>query len=154
MAAISRETLRRILRAAGITWQTTTTWKASPDPDFIAKMQRGLDFYDHPPADGRVICVDEFGPLNLLPRTGKVWRPQTKPKRLRAIYHRYDGVMQMLAALDLATGKLFYRIRPRKRALEFLALLKTLRARWAGEKLYVIGTDHRSHAEQNAAIGA
>lgn len=40
VAAISRETLRRILRAAGITWQTTTTWKASPDPDFIAKMQR------------------------------------------------------------------------------------------------------------------
>jgi transposase len=203
VAAISRETLRRILRDAGITWQTTTTWKASPDPDFIAKMQRILDLYDHPPADGRVICVDEFGPLNLLPRKGKAWRPQARPKRLRATYHRHDGVMQMLAALDLATGKLFYRIRPRKRALEFLAFLKTLRARWAGEKLYVIcdnysphrnadvrawcadnqielvylptygswlnwieaefaalryfslgGTDHRSHAEQNAAIGA
>jgi hypothetical protein len=34
---------------------------------------------------------------------------------LRATSHRYDGVMHMLAALDLATGKLFYRIRPRKR---------------------------------------
>jgi hypothetical protein len=45
---------------------------------------------------------------------------------------------EALAALDLATGKPFYRIRPRKRALEFLAFLKTLRARWAGEKLYVI----------------
>jgi transposase len=71
VAAISRETLRRILRDAGITWQTTTTWKASPDPDFIAKMQRILALYDHPPTDGRVICVDEFGPLNLLPRKGK-----------------------------------------------------------------------------------
>ncbi|SDP74090.1 hypothetical protein SAMN05421507_113202 [Lentzea jiangxiensis] len=91
VAAISRETLRRILRGAGITWQTTTTWKASPDPDFIATMQRILDLYDHPPTDGRVICVDEFGPLNLLPRRGKVWRPRTRPKRLRATYHRYDG---------------------------------------------------------------
>ena len=203
MAAISRETIRRILREAGVTWQTTTTWKASPDPDFIAKMQRILDLYDHPPTDGRVICVDEFGPLNLLPRKGKAWRPQTRPKRLRATYHRHDGVMQMLAALDLTTGKLFYRIHPRKRAIEFLAFLKTLRARWAGERLYVIcdnysphrntdvrtwcadnqieliylptygswlnwieaefaalryfalgGTDHRSHAEQNAAINA
>ncbi|WP_223165590.1 hypothetical protein [Lentzea indica] len=70
MAAISRETLRRILRDAGITWQTTT-WKASPGSDFIPKMQRILDLYDHPPTDGRVICVDEFGPLNLLPRKGK-----------------------------------------------------------------------------------
>ncbi|WP_390829689.1 transposase [Lentzea alba] len=55
-------------------------------------MQRILDLYDHPPADGRVICVDEFGPLNLLPRKGKAWRPQAKPKRLRATYHRNADV--------------------------------------------------------------
>ncbi|WP_414941744.1 hypothetical protein [Amycolatopsis sp. cmx-11-51] len=48
--------------------QTTSTWKASTDPDFLAKMHRILDLYDHPPDDGRVICVDEFGPLNLMPR--------------------------------------------------------------------------------------
>jgi transposase len=103
----------------------------------------------------------------------------------------------------LATGRLFYRIRDRKRWLEFLDLLKVLRARWPGEKLYVVcdnfsrhrharvrdwcqhnqielvflptcgswlnwieaefaalryfalnGTDHRSHDEQNAAIGS
>ena len=201
VAAISRETLRRILCAGGVSWQTTTTWKASTDPDFVSKMRRILDLYDHPPDDGRVVCVDEFGPLNLQPRTGKAWRPRRRPKRLRATYHRHDGVMHMLAALDLATGKLFYRIRPRERAIEFLDMLKALRARWLGEKLYVVcdnfsphrhptvrawcaandvelvflptygswlnwieaefaalryfalnGTDHHSHAEQNAAI--
>ena len=201
VAAISRETLRRILREGGVSWQTTTTWKASNDPEFIPKMRRVLDLYDHPPEDGRVVCVDEFGPLNLLPRTGKAWRPQRRPRRLRATYRRTAGVMHMLAALDLATGKLFYRIRPRKRAVEFLELLKALRGRWPGEKLYVVcdnfsphhhanvkawcqanavelvflptygswlnwiesefaalryfalnGTDHRTHAEQNAAI--
>lgn len=60
-----------------------------------------------------MICVDEFGQLNLLPCKEKAWRPQARPRRLRATYHRHDGAMQMLAALDLATGKLFYRIRPR-----------------------------------------
>uniref|UniRef100_UPI003F49061D IS630 family transposase n=1 Tax=Nonomuraea bangladeshensis TaxID=404385 RepID=UPI003F49061D len=109
VAAISREHLRRILRAGGVSWQTTTTWKASNDPHFIAKMRRILDLYDHPPADGRVICFDEFGPLNLMPRTGKRWRPQGSPARLRATYNRYHGVMHMIAALDLATGKLYYR---------------------------------------------
>jgi hypothetical protein len=69
------------------------------------------------------VCVDEFRPLNLLPRQGKAWRHRRKPKRLRATYHRYDGVMHMLAALDLATGELFYRIRDRKRSREFLDLL-------------------------------
>jgi transposase len=43
VTAISRETLRRILRAGGVSWQTTTTWKASTDPDFIIKMHRVLD---------------------------------------------------------------------------------------------------------------
>ncbi|MGW0817305.1 hypothetical protein ACWD00_29440 [Streptomyces viridiviolaceus] len=52
--------------------------------------------------------------------------------------------MHMLAALDLATGKLYYRIRPRKRWQEFLDLLKALRARWPGQKLYVV-LDNFSH---------
>uniref|UniRef100_UPI0027E251DE IS630 family transposase n=1 Tax=Pseudonocardia nigra TaxID=1921578 RepID=UPI0027E251DE len=136
VAELSRETLRRILHAGGVSWQTTTTWKASTDPDFIAKMHRVLDLYDHPPADGRVVCVDEFGPLNLQPRKGKAWRPQRRPRRQRATYTRTSGVMHMLAALDLTTGTLFYRIRDRKRWIEFLDLLKVLRARWPGEKLY------------------
>lgn len=79
--------LSRILRAGKVTWQSTTTWKASNDPQFIAKMHRVLDLYDHPPADGRVICADEFGPLNLMPRKGKRWRPTGSPARLRATSH-------------------------------------------------------------------
>ncbi|MFD6179748.1 hypothetical protein [Streptomyces goshikiensis] len=34
---------------------------------------------------------------------------------LRATYNRYGGVRHMLAALDLTTGKLYYRIHSRKR---------------------------------------
>jgi transposase len=203
IADISRETLRTILRAQGVSWQATKTWKAGTDPDFTAKMNRILDLYDHPPADGRVICVDEFGPLNLQPRPGRGWFPTRKPTRLRATYHRDHGVRHLLGALDVATGRIHYRIRDRKRWIEFLAFLKTLRARWPGDKLYVIadnfsphkrtevrewpaannvelvslptyscwlnwiesefaalryfalsGTDHRSHNEQDAAIGA
>lgn len=145
MPTISRETLRRILREGKVTWQSTTTWKASTDPDFLSKMHTILALYDHPPADGRVVCVDEFGPLNLQPRKGKSWRPATHPLRLRATYHRYDGVMHMLAALDLSSGRMYYRIRPRKRAGEFLDLLKVLRARWPGEKLYVVLDNFSPH---------
>lgn len=83
MPAISRETLRRILRDGKVTWRATTTWKASTDPDFLTKMQAILDLYDRPPVDGRVVCVDEFGPLNLRPRKGRCWRPATHPHRQR-----------------------------------------------------------------------
>ncbi|MGW9597447.1 IS630 family transposase [Streptomyces chartreusis] len=144
-AAISRETLRRILREGKVSWKTTTTWKASTDPEFIAKMHRILALYDTSPTDGRVICVDEFGPLNLMPRKGKAWGPVRRPRRLRATYNRYGGVMHMLAALDLATGKIYYRIPKRTRWREFLGLLKSLRARWPGEKLYVVLDNFSPH---------
>ncbi|MFI1294487.1 hypothetical protein ACH4VM_40135, partial [Streptomyces sp. NPDC020792] len=69
--------------------------------------------------------------IDLLP-VGQQTSPRSvrRPRRLRATYNRYGGGRQMLAALDLATGKLYYRIRPRKRWREFLDLLKALRARW------------------------
>jgi hypothetical protein len=202
IAAISRETVRKILKDGGVSWQATKTWKASGDPDFQAKMARVLDLYDHPPADGRVVCVDEFGPLNLQPRPGRGWFTARRARRLRATYRRTQGVRHMFGALDLRSGQLYYRIRNRKRWTEFLAFLKSLRARWLGQKLYLIcdnysvhkraevkawctanavelvflptysswlnriecefaalryfalnGTDHRSHGEQDEAIG-
>jgi len=45
---VSVETIRRVLRQVGIRWHATKTWKASRDPDFVAKMNRILDLYDHP----------------------------------------------------------------------------------------------------------
>lgn len=91
MASI--ETVRQVLREAGVRWQATKTWKASRDPEFTAKMTRVLALYDQSaagqiPAGGRVICVDEFGPLNLQPRPGRGWFPSGRPVRQRATYHR------------------------------------------------------------------
>ncbi|MGW1498289.1 helix-turn-helix domain-containing protein [Streptomyces mirabilis] len=140
-----REHICLIARTSPAGWKITTTWKASTDPDFIAKMHRVLTLYDTPPTDGRVICVDEFGPLNLMPRKGEAWGPVRRPRRLRTMYNRYGGVRHMLAALDLATGKLYYRIRPRKRWREFLGLLKALRARRPREKQYVVLDNFSPH---------
>jgi len=148
---ISTESVRKILRAAGVSWQATKTWKGSRDPEFASKMARVLDLYDHPPADGRVICVDEFGPLNLQPRPGRGWFPVAGPARLRATYHRTGGIRQMLAALDLATGQMFYRFRDRKRWQEFLAFLKELRARFPTGKLHVICDNFSPHKKSEVA---
>ena len=100
-----------------------------------------------------MVCVDEFGPLNLQPRPGRAWRPIGHPARLRATYRRRDGVRHMLAALDLATGKMIYRIRDRKRWREFLSLLKALRRRWPDQKLYVIVDNFSPHKHPDVAHG-
>ena len=59
------------------------TWKTSTDPDYEAKKNRVLERYAI--ADGKaapgpgdptvVICMDEFGPLNLQPHLGRQWAP-------------------------------------------------------------------------------
>ena len=81
---VSTETVRQVLRAAGISWQATKTWKGSKDPEFATKLARLLWLYDaaaegRVPDGGRVICVDEFGPLNLQPRRGHGWFPRGAP---------------------------------------------------------------------------
>ncbi|MET9030807.1 transposase, partial [Nocardia sp. NPDC004168] len=89
--------------------------------------------------------VDEFGPLNLQPRPGRGWFTARRPRRLRATYRRTQGVRHMFGALDLSSGQLYYRIRDRKRWTEFLAFCKSLRARWPGEKLYLICDNYSVH---------
>jgi transposase len=80
---ISHEGLRVLLREEGLSFQAVGTWKTSNDPDFDAKKNRILELYGL--ADGKieptpgdptvVICVDEFGPLNLQPHPGRQWAP-------------------------------------------------------------------------------
>ncbi|WP_413755871.1 hypothetical protein [Streptomyces sp. MMBL 11-3] len=89
-----------IHRSGKISWRARTTWNASTDPNLIVRMHRVPALYDTAPAGGRVICVDEFGPLDLQPRQARARRPGGKPHRLRATCDRYGGVMHMLAALD------------------------------------------------------
>jgi transposase len=67
------EGLRLLLREEGVSFQVSKTWKQSSDPDFQAKKHRILHLYglmdgtdDVLDSDPEVvICVDEFGPLNL-----------------------------------------------------------------------------------------
>ena len=142
---VSTETARQVLREADITWQATKTWKASRDPDFAAKMAAILTLYDTPPADGRVICVDEFGPLNLQPRPGRGWFRRGKPARRRATYTRTGGVRHMFPALDLSSGQMFYRFRDRKRAREFLDFCRQLRRRFPTGRLYLVCDNYGAH---------
>ena len=137
---ISHEGLRILLREEGVSFQVIKTWKQSRDPDFEARKNRILHLYglmdgtvDAQPGDPDVvICVDEFGPLNLQPHPGRQWTLAaggglTPRRRRRATYTRPHGVRHLLAAYDLSRDKLYGHIKPRKRRGEFLVFLRYLR---------------------------
>ena len=139
---ISHEGLRQLLREEDVSFQALRSWKRSNDPDFEAKKNRILELYaiadglaepgpDDPKA---VVCLDEFGPLNLQPQPGgKAWTPRAKPRRIRATYTRPHGVRHLLCALDVGSDLLTGEISEHKTRAEFLALCTQIRDRYAAE---------------------
>ena len=139
---ISHEGLRQLLREEGVSFQALRTWKRSNDPEFEAKKNRILELYsiadgltDPGPDDPKVvICLDEFGPLNLQPQPGgKAWAPRAKPRRIRATYTRPHGVRHLLCSLDVGDDLLTGEVAEHKTRVEFLALCNNVRARYPAE---------------------
>lgn len=76
VADISDEGLRQLLIQKNVRFQSVSTWKRSHDLDFEAKLERIVELYAQAEAcQAVVICLDEFGPLNLQPQpAGRCWR--------------------------------------------------------------------------------
>src|SRR5215218_2253945 len=158
---ISHEGLRALLHAEGVSFQAVKTWKASTDPDYEVKKNRVLQLYAIAdsttapgPGDPRVIvCLDEFGPLNLQPHPGKQWAPiaagpgeQDRPRRRRrrATYLRLQGVRHVFGALDLARDRLYAHVKTRKGRTQFLAFCRYLRSLYPPEVRLGIVLDNYS----------
>lgn len=161
---ISHEGLRVLLREEGVSFQVIKTWKTSNDPDFEAKKNRVLELYDI--ADGKaepgpgdptvVFCMDEFGPLNLLPRPGRQWAPvavkgggdggagSPRRRRRRATYNRHDGVRHLLAAYDLGADKIYGHIKVTKNRTKFLEFCRYIRSLYPPEVRIAIVLDNFS----------
>jgi transposase len=160
---ISHEGLRDLLRKEGVSFQVIKTWKTSNDPDYEPKKNRVLELYDI--ADGKVapgdgdpeivFCVDEFGPLNLLPRPGKQWAPSatkatkgsggvSRRRRRRATYTRTHGVRHLFAALNLMTDRMYGHVKVNKNRTTFLAFCRYLRSLYPPEVRIAIVLDNFS----------
>jgi len=126
---ISIEHLRQLLRQRAVRWRRTKTWKESTDPDFVPKWRAIRRLYRRPPKSGRVVCVDEFGPLNLQPRHGICLARNGKVTRYRATYNRTLGVRHFLAYYDLKTDRLYGYVSEHKKLPDFLRFLKWIRRR-------------------------
>jgi transposase len=138
---ISHEGLRTLLHEEGVSFQKIKTWKASTDPDFEVKKNRVLHLYDIAGATAKpdpgdpsvVICMDEFGPLNLQPHPGRQWALKggggpTPRRRRRATYKRPHGVRHLMAAYDLGRDRMYGHVKKTKNRTQFLAFCRYLRS--------------------------
>jgi transposase len=154
---ISHEGLRLLLHEEEVSFQRIKTWKTSSDPDFEVKKNRVLHLYDiasnkakpNPGDPTVVICMDEFGPLNLLPRPGRQWAPGggggVSPRRQRrATYTRRHGVAHLMAAYDLGADRMYGHIKKTKNRTQFLGFCRYLRTLYPKETRIAIVLDNFS----------
>jgi transposase len=155
VASISLEWLRQILRRRKVRWRHTKSWKESTDPQFWPKYRRIRRLYARRPVNGRRISVDEFGPLNLLPRHGKHYARSGHVDRLRATYRRTGGVRHMFGAYDLERDTLIGRFAQKKNWTTFLAFLKWLRGQYrGGEVLHIVLDNAGYHRKAEVLVYA
>ena len=125
---MSPSSVGRIWRAFGLKPWLTDTFKLSDDPQFIDKVRDVVGLYLNPPDHAVVLCVDEKTGVQALDRT----RPSLpmRPGQVERRTHDYvrHGVVDLFAALNVATGEVISRFDKQHRAIEFIKFLDLIDA--------------------------
>jgi transposase len=128
--SISPETVRRILEHHHLKPWRQHLWlsPAVPrDAAFAAAVREISDLYTRPlRADEMVLSGDEKTSLQPRPRKSPTLAAQ--PERPVRVEHEYGrcGALNLFAAFDTRTGKVYGRTAERKRQVEFIAFLEQL----------------------------
>jgi transposase len=108
-----------------------------------------IELYRKAPKDGRVICFDECGPLEIRPSGGECWAEMKKPQRQPATYRRLQGTQQLIAFYDVHADCLSGRVRDRKTHQDILKCFQKLRRCYPKEeKLYLIEDNLSAHQHE------
>ena len=125
--SISVETVRQILLHHRLKPWRQKMWlstKVPRDAVFAAQVQEICDLYTRPlQRDEVVLCVDEM--TSLQPRPRKSSTKPAKEDRPTLVEHEYGrcGALNLFAAFDTRTGRVYGMTASRKRQSEFIAFL-------------------------------
>src|SRR5437763_15875886 len=128
--SISPDTVRRVLEHHHLKPWRHHLWlspKVPRDEAFAAAVQVIADLYTRPLRDDEIVlCADEKTSLQPRPRKSPTLAAQ--PERPVRVEHEYGrcGALNLFAAFDTRTGKVYGMTAERKRQAEFIAFLETL----------------------------
>src|SRR5271154_3036081 len=127
-----------VLRRNGLKPHLVRTYKVSRDPDFVTKVKDVVGLYLNPPEHAVVLSLDEKTSIQALQRT-----QLPLPLRSgRATRHTHDykrhGVVDLYAALEVATGKVTHQVSDSHTAVDFLAFMNKVVRTYPSQDLHVI----------------
>lgn len=120
---LSKDTVHRIWRTAGVKPHRLERYMASDDPDFETKAANIIGLYLEPPQHAAVFCVDEKSAIQALDRLDPVL--PLSPGRVERHgfeYYRH-GTLSLYAALDVKSGKIHGKTAARHTSEEFVDFL-------------------------------
>jgi transposase len=138
-------TISAILRANGLKPHRTRTYKVSKDPEFASKVRDVVGLYLNPPENAIVLSLDETTQIQALDRT----QLPLPPRHGRAARHTHNykrhGVVDLYAALNVATGEVARACTDKHTALDFLAFMKKVARAHPQRELHVVLDNSSSH---------
>lgn len=134
-----------VLRRHELKPHRVRTYKVSRDPAFAAKVRDVVGLYLHPPEHAVVLSLDEKTSIQALERT-----QQPLPLRSgRATRHTHDykrhGVVDLYAALEIATGQVTHRVTATHTAADFLSFMRQVVRAYPRRELHVILDNSSAH---------
>lgn len=124
---VSVHAVWRLLKKEGICLARKRSWCVSTDPQFASKAADIVGLYMAPPEKALVLCVDEKPSIQALERaTGYVYTSNGKIARAYKSTYKRHGVLNLFAALEVATGKVYGEVTERKTRPDFLAFMTQL----------------------------
>lgn len=142
-------TVHAVLQASELPLHRVRTFTFSPDPDLAAKLLDIVGLYLHPPENALVLCVDEKTGIQALDRTQPGLPLRAKRPRTWTNEYVRHGTQALLAALEVATGRVIGHVRDRRTSANFLRFMDDVVAAFPQRELHVILDNLNIH--ENAA---
>jgi len=143
-------TVHAMLVAAKLQPHRIRSFTFSPDPDFEAKLLDIVGLYLNPPENALVLCVDEKPGIQALDRTQPLLPLRAKKPRAWTNEYVRHGTQTLLAALEIATGKVVAHVRDRRTTVDFLSFMDDVVKSYPLGELHVVLDNLNIHKNEAA----
>lgn len=143
-------TVHAMLVSAKLQPHRIRTFSFSPDPDFEAKLLDIVGLYLNPPENAFVLCVDEKPGIQALDRTQPLLPLRARKPRSWTNEYARHGTQTLLAALEIATGKVVAHVRDRRTTVDFLSFMDDVVKSYAVRELHVVLDNLNIHKNEAA----
>jgi transposase len=147
---VSKDTVHRVWKEAGLKPHRIERYLASDDPEFETKAADIIGLYLHPPQHAAVFCVDEKTAIQALDRLDPVL-PLSPGRAERHGFEYYrHGTLSLYAALDTQSGKVLGKTAARHTSQEFVEFLGEVVEHAPAREIHIILDNLSAHKSQIA----